>query len=94
MRRGPLLPASLTQGKVLKSFVVLKAVTGSPATTRAFNAAGPIVWRAMFVDGSPAIVVTQAPQAGGSHSIHCGDNSTAPAVAPAPNTPPPMLSGA
>ena len=48
-------------GKVLKSFIVLKAVSGSPGVTRAFNDNGQIVWRATFTGGSTAIVVTTVP---------------------------------
>ena len=48
-------------GRVLKSFTVLKAVSGSPGVTRAFNDQGEIVWRATFTDGSTAVVVTTVP---------------------------------
>ena len=48
-------------GKQVKSFTVLKAVSGSPGVTRAFNDAGQVVWRATFLDGTTAIVVTTVP---------------------------------
>lgn len=48
-------------GRVLASFTVLKAVAGSPGTTRAFNDAGQVIWRAAFSDGTSAIMVTTVP---------------------------------
>ena len=48
-------------GRVVKAFTVLKAVSGSPGVTRAFNDVGQVVWRATFTDGTTAVVVTQVP---------------------------------
>ena len=41
-------------GKVLKSFAVLKSVTGVPGQTRAFNATR-LVYKAVFTDGTQAL---------------------------------------
>ena len=49
------------EGRELKGFTVLNAVSGSPGVTRSFNNYGQLVWRATFTDGSNAIVVTQVP---------------------------------
>jgi len=49
------------EGRELKGFTVLNAVSGSPGVTRSFNNHGQLVWRATFADGSNAIVVTQVP---------------------------------
>jgi REJ domain/FG-GAP-like repeat/FG-GAP repeat len=48
-------------GKTVKSFDVLKEVSGSPGVTRAFNSYGQVVWRATFTDGTTGIVMTQVP---------------------------------
>ena len=48
-------------GGVVKSFVLLKAVAGSPGASRAFNSAAEISWRATFTDGSSALMVTTVP---------------------------------
>lgn len=48
-------------GKKLKSYTVLKAISGTPGVTRSWNDAGEVVWLATFTDGSSAIVKTQVP---------------------------------
>lgn len=48
-------------GKTLLRFNVLKAVSGSPGVTRAFNSASQVAWRASFTDGTSAVVVTSIP---------------------------------
>ena len=48
-------------GKVVKNFSVLKAVSGTPGVTRAFNSHRQVVWRTAFTDGTTAIILTQAP---------------------------------
>ncbi|MHA3771208.1 DUF7453 family protein [Verrucomicrobiota bacterium sgz303538] len=47
--------------KILKSFAVLSAVPGSPTQRRSFAGDGQIVYRALFTDGSQAIVKVQLP---------------------------------
>ena len=51
----------MIEGRQLKSFTVLKAVPGSPGVTHAFNDAGQVAWRATFIDGTTAVMVTQVP---------------------------------
>lgn len=48
-------------GRKLKTHTVLKAVSGTPGVTRAWNDAGQVVWLATFTDGSTAIIKTQVP---------------------------------
>jgi hypothetical protein len=48
-------------GKTVKTFNVLKEVSGSPGVTRAFNSRGQVAWQATFTDGTNGIVVTQVP---------------------------------
>jgi hypothetical protein len=48
-------------GKKLKSFDVLNAVHGSTGVTRAFNNAALVAWRARFVNGDSAVMVTSVP---------------------------------
>jgi hypothetical protein len=43
-------------GRVVKSFAALKAVSGSPAQTRAFNSSGDLVAKVTFADGDQAVV--------------------------------------
>ncbi len=48
--------------KTVRSFSCLRAARGSPGVTRAFDVTGKkIVWRAVFTDGSKAIMQTVAP---------------------------------
>jgi hypothetical protein len=47
--------------KKLASFNVLNAVRGSAGATRTFNNGAQVAWRATFIDGSTAIVVTTVP---------------------------------
>jgi REJ domain/FG-GAP-like repeat/FG-GAP repeat len=48
-------------GKTVKTFNVLKEVSGSPGVTRAFNSLGQVTWQATFTDGTTGVVVTQVP---------------------------------
>jgi hypothetical protein len=48
-------------GKTIKTLTVLKTVSGSPGTTHAFNAAGAIVSRVAFTDGTSGIAKTTVP---------------------------------
>ncbi|MHA3771210.1 beta strand repeat-containing protein [Verrucomicrobiota bacterium sgz303538] len=50
-----------TTPKTLKSFTVLSAVPGSPAQRRSFAGDGQIVYRALFTDGTQAVVKVQLP---------------------------------
>ena len=49
------------QGRTIKSFTFLTAVTGSPGVARWLNDSGQSVWLATFMDGTQAIVETQSP---------------------------------
>ena len=51
----------VVSGKTVRSFHVLKAVTGSVGVTRSFNDSGDVIWRAAFTDGTTAIVKTAIP---------------------------------
>ncbi len=48
-------------GRALKNFAVLNAARGSTGTTRTFNQAALVVWRADFAGGQSSIVVTSVP---------------------------------
>lgn len=48
-------------GKKLKSFTLLNATPGALGSTRSFNSAGQVGWRATFTDKSTAIVRTDVP---------------------------------
>lgn len=50
-----------TTRKKVKSFTVLSAVPGSSAQRRSFDTTGRIVYRAVFTDGSQAVVKVQLP---------------------------------
>ena len=52
---------STVDGKVLKSFALLKATVGNMGVTRSFNDAAEIVWLASFTDKSSAIITTEVP---------------------------------
>ncbi len=52
---------TIASGKQVKNFVVLKAVSGSPGTTHAFNSRAQVLWRVTFLDGRSAIVRTTVP---------------------------------
>jgi len=49
------------QTKTLRSFTVLSIVPGSPAQTRSFNSNRELIYRALFTDGSKAILTKDLP---------------------------------
>ena len=52
---------TVIDGKTVKSFAVLSAVSGSPGQTRAFNSAGELLYRVTFTDDSQAVMMTAMP---------------------------------
>ena len=48
-------------GKKVRSFAVLKAVPGSVGVTHSFNDSGVVLWKAIFTDGTQAIITTAIP---------------------------------
>jgi hypothetical protein len=51
----------VVEGKMLKSFSALQAVSGSAGVRRSFNNAGQLVYRAYFSDGSQSVMKVQVP---------------------------------
>lgn len=52
---------TMIDGKTVKAFAVLKAVSGTPGVTRSFNSAGAVVLRVIFIDNTSAIVKITVP---------------------------------
>lgn len=52
---------AVVDGKIIKSFSTLKAISGSPGVRRSFNNAGQLVYRGYFKDGTQGIVKVQVP---------------------------------
>ena len=51
----------VVEGKMLKSFSALQAVSGSAGVRRSFNSKGQLVYRAYFSNGSQGVVKVQVP---------------------------------
>ncbi len=49
------------QGKVLKTFTLLKITVGNAGVTRSFNNNSKVAWLAGFTDKSSAIIITEVP---------------------------------